>query len=617
LAIVGLTLMVRPVGAAVPSQPNILWLVAEDINPHLGCYGDAYAVTPNLDRFAARSVRYTTAWSSAPVCAPARTALISGVFPPSTGSEHMRSLTSMPTSMKMYPQFLREAGYYCVNNAKEDYNLIKPPKLWDASSRSAHYTNRAPGQPFMAVFNHEITHESQIRNPIGALKHDPARAYLPAYHPDTPEVRHDWAQYYDRITAMDQQIGAKLQALEREGLADDTIVFFYGDNGSGMPRSKRWPYNSGLHVPLLIHIPGKFRHLAPADYRPGSQTDRLVSFLDFPPTLLSLAGIKPPPWMQGRAFLGPFATPDPQYLYGFRGRMDERYDLVRSVRDPRYLYIRNFMPHKIYGQHINYMFETPTTRVWKQLYDEHKLNPIQSRFWEAKPPEELYDLRADHDEVNNLAGSPEHRADLVRLRSALDQWLASVRDTGFLPEDEIHARSAESTPYDMGHDDGRYPFARVYAMACRASSLQMEAVPDLKKGLADSDSAVRYWAALGLLMRGAPAVKEARPDLVRALQDPTPSVRIVAAEALGKHGTEAEKRRAVTILGQLAPRPQNDPYVSLQALNALDELGDQARAVLPQIKAATTQGGGRAGGYSTRMVETITAKLESAKPRSE
>lgn len=397
--------------AGFPAQsprPNILWLTCEDSSPNLGCYGDSYATTPNLDAFAKRSLRYRVAWSNAPVCAPARTTIISGMYPPSTGGGNMRSFTRLAPGQMMYPATLREGGYYCTNNSKTDYNLAETGKVWDESSNKAHWRNRPRNQPFFAIFNYVITHESQIRNPH-TLVHDPAKVRVPAYHPDTPEVRHDWAQYYDRITEMDAMAGSQLRQLEEDGLDGDTIVFFYSDHGSGMPRSKRWPYDSGLHVPLMVHIPEKWKHLAPKEYRPGGTTDRLVSFVDLAPTLLSLAGIPKPAHYQGHAFLGRHAEPEQPYLYGFRGRMDERYDLVRSVRDKRYIYIRNYMPHRIYGQHIDYMFQTPTTRKWKALYDEGKLDDAQKRFWETKPAEELYDLESDRDEVRNLAESGAHR----------------------------------------------------------------------------------------------------------------------------------------------------------------------------------------------------------------
>ena len=324
IALIIVSFAVPGLTAADDSRPNILWITSEDNGPHLGCYGDEYATTPNLDALAAKSLIYKTCWSNAPVCAPARTTIITGVYPPSTGAQHMRSEVPMPAFMKMYPQVLREAGYYCTNNSKEDYNLIKPDGVWDDSSKNAHWKNRKEGQPFFAIFNHTISHESQIRNKIDPKFniHDPAKVRVPAYHPDTPEVRKDWAQYYDRMTMMDARCGQNLKELEEAGLADDTIVFYYGDHGSGMPRSKRWPYHSGLHVPLIVHIPGKFQHLRPDDYKADRKTDRLVSFVDLAPTLLSLIGVKPPEWMQGHAFAGLHDAGPQPYIYGFRGRMD-------------------------------------------------------------------------------------------------------------------------------------------------------------------------------------------------------------------------------------------------------------------------------------------------------
>ena len=237
----------------------------------------------------------------------------------------MRSMTKMPAGWKMFPAYLREAGYYTSNNSKEDYNLEKPPGTWDDSSNKAHWRNRAPGQPFFSVFNFLITHESQIRTRPHTWVHDPAKVRVPAYHPDTPEVRQDWAQYYDNITTMDTQAGQVLAQLEKDGLAGSTIVVHFGDHGSGMPRSKRWPYNSGLNVAIVVSFPEKLRHLAPKDYVTGEKNNRLVSFVDLAPTMLSLAGIQPPDFYQGQAFLGRYEAPPRKHVFGFRGRMDERY----------------------------------------------------------------------------------------------------------------------------------------------------------------------------------------------------------------------------------------------------------------------------------------------------
>jgi uncharacterized sulfatase len=594
--------------AAGAARPNILWITAEDINPHLGCYGDRYAETPHLDRFAGEACRYRTCWSSAPVCAPARTALITGVYPPSLGAEHMRSEVALPAFMRMYPQILRERGYYCSNNNKEDYNLTRPPGVWDESSNKAHWRNRAAGQPFFAVFNLAVSHESQLRARPHTLRHDPARAPLPAYHPDTPEVRHDWAQYYDKITEMDAQFAKRLGELEDAGLAGDTIVLFCGDNGSGMPRSKRWPYNSGLQVPLLVRVPEKFRHLVPRDFRPGGESERLVGFVDFAPTLLSLAGVRPPSWMQGQAFLGESVAPPPAHLFGFRGRMDERYDLVRSVRNPRFIYIRNYMPHLIYGQYLNYMFQTPTTRVWKQLYDEGKLQPPQTAFWERKPPEELYDLQNDPDEVKNLVASPAHRPVLEELRDALRRHTLRIRDLGFLPEPEQHRRAAGTTLYELGRDPQKHPLESLLAMADLASRLEPEATPQLRQGLADRDGAVRYWAALGLLMRGAPAVTAARAELREALRDESPAVRIAAAHGLGECGPAEDLALALPVLKALASPEQNGAYVSMLALNAIDALDRKAAPLLDALRTLPRKDPkavSRANEYAPRLLNRI------------
>jgi len=464
-------------------RPNILWLTCEDIGPDLGCYGDGYADSPNLDALARHGVIYRNAWSNAPVCAPARTTIITGVPAPSTGSEHMRSLLPIPEGMPMYPQLLREAGYYCTNNAKEDFNLSKPGQVWDECSGEAHWRNRADGQPFFAIFNYTVTHESRIRARPHDLQHDPNDAPIPSYHPDTPEVRHDWAQYYDIITAMDAQAGEALAELAEAGLDEDTIVFFYGDHGSGMPGHKRCARNAGLLVPLIVAIPERFAHLASEDYAQGGESERLVGFSDLGPTVLSLAGVRPPAIMQGRAFMGEHEAPPRRYLYGFRGRMDERYDMVRCLRDQRYVYIRNFMPHLPMGQHVRYMFETPTTQVWHELYEAGELTEAQRFFWEPRPAEELYDLQEDPEETSNLADSREHAEVLDEMRGACREWMLAIRDVGLLPEPQIHARSDGGAPYDMARDPERYPMARIMEAAELASSLQPGATEGLMAGL--------------------------------------------------------------------------------------------------------------------------------------
>lgn len=600
--------LVLCISAQAIERPNILWLTSEDHGPHMGCYGDRFATTPNVDGLAARGLRFVRCWSNAPVCAPARTTLISGLYPPSTGAEHMRSLTVLPESFRMYPQFLRAAGYYCTNNSKEDYNLRKPGLVWDDSSNKAHWKNRSAGQPFFAIFNSTRSHESQIRTRPHRRQHDPAQVRVPAYHPDTPEVREDWAQYYDKVSEADADAGQRLRELTDAGLADDTIVFYYADHGSGMPRNKRWPYDSGLRVPLVIHFPEKWRSLAPEDYRAGGRSERLVSFVDFAPTVLSLAGVRPPEWMQGVAFAGKFVGPPRKFLHGFRGRMDERYDLVRTVTDGRFVYVRNYMPHLIYGQHVGYMFETPTTRVWKRLHDEGKLTPEQDRFWQRKPAEELYDLTTDPDEVRNLADDPAQRATLVRLRDEQRRHALAIRDVGFLPEGEIHQRAGKSSPYEMGHDPARYPLERILTAADAASSLDPSATPELVRALADEDSAVRYWGALGLLMRGEAAVRDNVAVLRAALRDASPSVRIAAAEPLVRFASEAERTAALQTLVETSAPERKDHYASIAGLFVLDNLGPRAASVLPTVrqwKFADEKGESGRTSYSPRLMQSL------------
>jgi len=595
-------------------RPNILWLTSEDNGPELGCYGDMYADTPNIDRLAARGMIYLNAWSNAPVCAPARTTIISGMYPAGTGSQHMRSMVSLPRGFRMFPQYLREAGYYCTNNSKEDYNLRKPGQVWDMSSRLAHWIFRKDGQPFFAVFNTMVSHESQIRKRPHKLVHDPSQVPLPPYHPDVPEVRRDWAQYYDKLTEMDAQIGKRLQEVEDAGLADDTIVFYYGDHGSGMPRSKRWLYQSGLRVPLVVYVPQKFRQLAAGDYQTDGRSERLVGFIDLAPTVLSLAGIEVPKNFQGHAFMGPSESLPQKYLFGFRDRMDERIDLSRCVRDQRYLYIRNYMPHKPRGQFLAYMFQTPTTTVWKRLYDEGKLSPPQTYFWEAKPPEELYDISQDPYQIENLANDEGFEEVLQRMRKAHREHVLEIRDVGFLPEAEMLVRSEKSTPYEMGHDGEAYPLERILEVADSASSLSEAVTESLVAKLSDTESAVRYWAALGLLMRGKAAVMDSRDRLVELLDDANPNVRIVVAEALAKYGSPDDLPRSLSTLIDLGNVSRHSVHIAVAALGALDDLDEKALGAIDRIKALPKKPPTktvRYDKYILRLLESTLADLQS------
>ena len=601
-------------------KPNILWLTSEDHSPTMGCYGDKVARTPNIDALAAKGMLFKKAWSVAPVCAPARTTIISGIYPSSSGGIHMRSMVSMPNGTKMYPEFLREAGYYCTNNSKTDYNLREPAKLWHASSGNASWKNRPKDQPFFAIFNSTKSHESQIRTRPHTQITQPEDIRVPAYHPDTPEVRQDWAQYYDKVSEADADAGKRLKELEEAGLAADTIVFYYADHGSGMPRSKRWPSNSGLHVPFVVYFPEKYKHLAPKEYTAGGQSDRLISFVDLAPTLLSLVGIQPPDWMQGHAFAGPFQTEPQPFIFGMRGRMDERMDLVRSVTDGRYVYLRNYYPHVSQAQRVAYQFETPATRVWNDLFLAGKTTPAQSLFWRTpKDPEELYDLQSDRDEVTNLASSPKHKPILEKLRATQREHLAKIRDVGFLPEHEMHTRSKGSTPYDSAHDPAQYPFEKILAAADLASGMDSTATPELARLMTDdADSAVRFWGALGLLMRGESATRDQTAALLKALTDPSIDVRIPAAQALGQFGDTAALAKALPTLSALAAPKDHDVLTAMAALAAIEALGPKADSLKPQIATLDPNGptpDDRYNSYVPRLIENIVPKPKGEKPK--
>lgn len=574
--------------------PNILWLTVEDINPDLGAYGDTYAHTPNIDEFSENAMRYDVAWSTSPVCSPARTAIITGMYPATLGGHNHRSQVGLPEEITMYPQLLRKNGYYATNNVKEDYNIVPydgDRDIWDESSNEAHYTNRPDDDsPFFAIFNSNLSHGSQIRRRTELPHHDPDKAPLPPFHPDTPRVRREWAQYYHSITEMDEWFGQKIQELEDEGFMDNTIIFFYSDHGGGMTGFKQIAYNRGLHVPMMVYIPDKYRHLAPEDYEPGGVTNRLVEFVDLAPTLLSLIGTEPPEWMQGKAFMGAYEEQPRRYVFGSRGRMDERQDMVRSVRDDRYIYVRNYMPHLKTGHFSKYTYTFATAEVWRDLYHEGKLVPPQTNAWEPKPPEELYDLVSDPHEVNNLVNSLDHQDELHRMRSVHKRHMLETRDVQFLPEAEMHRRAkGTSTPiweleadgatsiYEMAQDPQRYPIERIFAMAELAASHSFHALPMLQSALNDPDPAIRYWAAKGILIRGQQAFNDTDSQIRLALEDQNHSVQVVAAEILATYGNDEDIRQARQRLVELARPDEFGAYVALEALNVVENIGERAK----------------------------------------
>jgi arylsulfatase A-like enzyme len=585
--------------------PNILWLVSEDNSPFLGCYGDQFATTPNLDKLASEGFLYTKAYANAPVCAPARNTILTGVYANSGGNQHMRSNYPMSAIIKPYPLYLRELGYYCTNNAKTDYNTssVSPKKIWDESGNHAHYKHRRPGQPFFAVFNCGISHESSIHQstPNNQLRHDPDKVPVPPYHPATPEMKHDWAQYYDKVEDMDAWIGEKLKELQDAGLAENTIVFYYGDNGGVLARSKRYVYESGTRVPFIVRIPEKYKHLYPAK-KTGVRVDWLISFVDLVPTLLSITGIPVPDYLQGHAFLGEQKTKDPEYAFMFRDRMDERYDMCRAVRSEKYRYIRNYMPYRIYGQHLEYLWKAPSMRSWEQAYLNGECNEIQRVFWNSKPAEELYDTENDPWEVNNLAGNPGYKHVLEKMRIANNEWIRKIYDTGFIPEADWVDKTKGQALYDFMRS-GKPGFEKIFQTADMATSGEAGNIDQLKSSLNDEDSSVRYWGVTGLLMLGEKAAP-ATEELKQAVQDPSGAVAIMAAEALYNMG-EREIARC-TLLKQLK---SPDEFVRCNALNTIDCIHEKSPEIIQGvIELMNDAGNGNKDTYDRRAARWLIEK---------
>ncbi len=575
-----------------PTRPNILWITCEDTSPYFGCYGDSFAITPNIDRLAGQAIRYTNAYATGPVCSPSRSCLITGVYATSLGTQHLRSDVRIPRQIEPLPKLLRLGGYYCSNNFKEDYNF-KDPTIWDDSSPTAHWRNRGGNVPFFSVFNLMATHQGQINGSDEEFfekygsklkpeeRHDPQKLPLPPFYPDTPAVRKYWARYYDLVTYVDKQVGELLGQLEADGLAENTIVFLFADHGFGLPRFKRSLYDTGLRVPLLVRIPGRYQHMA--TFALGGKTDQLVSHVDYAPTALQLAGLPVPAHMQGQAFLGPAPAAPREYIVGAASRVDEAYDTSRCVREKRYKYIRNFMPHLPYVQPSDYPDQAEIMQEFRRIAREGRLAGIEKLYWEpTKPVEELYDVLTDPNEVRNLAGVPAQEQTLSRMRKQLRDWMAQTKDTELLPEAEMHIRAVGSTPYDMAHDPEKYAQSRILATA-ELVGTGPKVLPALVDLLTDEDSAVRYWAAVGLEALG-PDAASAADALKKVLDDPSPNVRFTTAGVLCRLGF-CDDAMPVLIQGLLDRRE----VVVLHAARTLQLLGDKARPAAHQMQFAREQ----------------------------
>lgn len=590
--------------APVTDRPNILWITTEDMSPSLGCYGDKNAYTPNLDEFAKQSVRYTLAFSTAPVCSPSRACLITGMYATSLGNPQLRCHVVWPEGLKSYANLFRDAGYFTSNNVKTDYNVEDEANIkkisWNRCDNKAHWRQRQPGQPFFSVFNFMETHQSrtsvwpweqfeklanQWLSP--GERTNPDNVILPGFYPDTKLSRRTVARYYDCIRIMDKEAGALLRQLDEDGLADNTIVFFYADHGMGLPRGKRVLQDSGLQVPLLIRFPKKWQYLAPT--KPGEAVNRLVSFVDFAPTVLSLAGLPIPSYMQGIPFLGKQAGAPRKYLYGARDRVDEAFDTSRAIRNERWLYIRNFMPHLPWGQPEGYSDASDFRREFLRMGKEGKLTANTRPYVEVpRPIEELYDTQADPQQLHNLADKPELADRKKELAAELRKWILETRDLGFMPEQQLRQQAGSASPRTWSGWRDHYDLTSILDTAELVG--KKDTLPQLAKRLKSDNETVRYWAMVGFHAAG-PAAKAYRGQIVDSLEDISVIVRLEAAATLVQIDDEAA-HKGLAVLGKaLISDDLNTVLYSARTLELLEGKARPARelmaAVLEQSKSWT------------------------------
>lgn len=590
--------------ASAADRPNVLWITAEDLSPALGCYGDPDAKTPNLDAFAKESVRYTRAFAAAPVCSPSRSTLITGMWAPSLGTSQMRSTFPLPPSVDAFPTYLREAGYFTTNQIKTDYNTSDERRLiqeaWDEISPTASWSSssRQEGQPFFTVINHMVSHQSgtmvwpyevfrekvQSKLPADQI-HDPAKITVPPYYPDTEVVRRELARFHDCVSVLDQQVGALLEQLEKDGLADDTIVFFYSDHGSGMPRHKRLLHDSGMHVPLMVRFPEKWKHLAPAEA--GGTVDRLVTFVDFAPTVLSLAGLEVPKAMQGQVFLGPKAAPEAEYVYGFRDRVDEVFDLSRSIRSKDFLYIRNYLPHLSWAQPSVY---SDQGAIQQEIFRHAAANadsltkPQKAYAGPTRPIEEFYDVKADPQNLVNLLEGDLTDAQKTALeahRAAFVKKRMEILDLGVLPESLMVSFIVdENRPLREiaeGKSSHRPDLEKIWATADLVGKGERADLLELAR---DGDAAVRFWAIVAL-REAFPKDEALLEELYDSIDDVDVAVRIEAASWMADV-SEKNRYEAVQVLGR--ELISEDWWTALRACRAVELLGEKAKALIPVME---------------------------------
>jgi N-sulfoglucosamine sulfohydrolase len=565
-------------------RPNIVWIVTEDMNPILGCYGDKLAKTPNIDKLAETGVVFQQAYANAPICAPARSCLITGVYPTSMGTQHLRQEQTIPEWLKPFPKILSESGYFTSNQNKTDFNFSAEGVFNYHKEDLYPWRQSAEGQPFFSFFNIGDTHEGPSNSTENYQRvtanlspeqfTSPDSVTLPPYYPNTPEMRKIWARYYDLAAAMDVKVGQILKNLEKDGLMENTIVFFFSDHGHGLPRYKRWLNITGLRVPFVVHVPEKYQHLV--KNKPGTENTDLVSFVDFAPTVLNLAGVEIPEHINGIPFLGENIPAPHEYLFAARSRADDMYELSRAIHDKNFIYVRHFLPHLPYIQTgIINSDGKDSYRELRRAHNAGELPPAGELMWHPKPVEELYDLKADPQELNNLAASSKYAEVLVKMRGLLKDKILKIRDAGFLFEPEMMMRSVGTTTYEMAHDTANYDLERIYTAAEMVGVAQPE---EIAANLTDSDSGVRFWAVMGLMNAGNEA-KNYIPQIEKLLTDESPTVQIASSGLLCKLNSP---ENALPVLAKW----MNDErlWLALYAARTIQEAGKQALPLAPEIQ---------------------------------
>ncbi len=556
--------------SAADERPNILWITSEDNNIQwVGCYGNPNGDTPRIDELAKDGFRYTHCFANTPVCAPQRSVWITGIHAVSMGTHPMRSRYNIPhNKIRYYPDELRAAGYFSLKPGKTDCNIggRNDREPWDKGK--ADFEELKGKQPFFSIINIGDSHESRAHGDVENTKHDPAKVKLAPYHPDLPVVRKNYAKYQDAVKRMDAKVGQVLDDLEASGLHENTIVIYNSDHGGVMARSKRFLVDTGIHCPLIVRIPSKFKGLYPAE-KPGMTVDRIVSFIDMPKTWLALAGAKIPAEMQGHVFLGPTSDPEREFHVAYRGRMDERCDNSRAVRDERFLYIRNFMPYVPRGQYLSYLWRAQATKAWEAHHRARKTDAVTGRFFTNKPVEELYDTSEDPYSVNNLAGDSEYTEVLQKMRGRLRDWQLKHYDAAMLPEAEMVTRAEkhDTTIYEMVRDAKKYPLERLLEASDLALAKSADNREALERMLASDESGVRYWGSVGLFLLGEKA-NDSKLALRKSLTDDCHEVVAMAAWSLFNLGEKDTARNALR--GLL----ENNSYAALKVANIIDWIGE-------------------------------------------